>query len=202
MKFLFWILALFAAAVAVTLFSHNPGYVQVVYPPYRMELSLSLFVLLVLAWFVLAYFAVRLMLAALRLPKHVRDFRHEHSLKKARHAMLDGLQAFFEGRYAAAEKSALQAMELGDTSRLNPIIAARAAHALHEFDKRDTYLEHSSGRTIGDDTMRLLAQHQFTQEQQHAGNRKATLALLTQLEKRVAITPAEAAQLRQSLRSA
>ena len=45
MKFLAWLLALFAAAVALTMVAHNPGYVVLVYPPYRMEMSLTLFVL-------------------------------------------------------------------------------------------------------------------------------------------------------------
>jgi HemY protein len=34
MKFIFWLLALFAAAVALVLAAKNPGYVLVVYPPY------------------------------------------------------------------------------------------------------------------------------------------------------------------------
>ncbi len=44
MKFLIWLLVLFAAAVAVTLAAHNAGYVLLVYPPYRVEMSLTLFV--------------------------------------------------------------------------------------------------------------------------------------------------------------
>ena len=44
MKFLIWLLVLFAAAVAVTLASHNSGYVLLAYPPYRVEMSLTLFV--------------------------------------------------------------------------------------------------------------------------------------------------------------
>lgn len=42
MKYLLWTLLLFAAAVALTTASHNPGYVLLVYPPYRIELSLML----------------------------------------------------------------------------------------------------------------------------------------------------------------
>jgi len=45
MKFLFWLLAIFAAAVALALTAKNPGYVLLVYPPYRIELSLTLFAL-------------------------------------------------------------------------------------------------------------------------------------------------------------
>lgn len=158
MKFLFWILALFAAAVAVTLASHNPGYVQVVYPPYRMELSLSLFVLLILALFVLAYLAVRLILAALRLPEYVRNFRAEQVQQQSQHALMEALLAFFEGRYAAAEKSAARALDLGDSTDLTPVVAARAAHELGEFAKRDAYLASAANTSVGAATSRLLAQ--------------------------------------------
>ncbi|MFM2397612.1 MAG: hypothetical protein RLZZ144_862, partial [Pseudomonadota bacterium] len=75
------------------------------------------------------------------------------------------LNAFFEGRFAAAEKAAVRAMELGEQSGLNPIIAARAAHELREFSKRDTYLASASNKNIGDSTMRLMAQAEFLIDQ-------------------------------------
>ncbi|TXT23240.1 MAG: HemY protein [Gallionellaceae bacterium] len=132
MKFLFWLLLLFALAVAVALASHHSGYMQLVYPPYRIEMSFALFLLLLLALFALAYFALRLALAAARLPATVRRYRAERARDKGRSAMMEALAAFFEGRYAAAEKAATQAMELGESSGINPIIAARAAHELRK----------------------------------------------------------------------
>lgn len=165
MKFLIWLLALFAAAVAVTLASHNPGYVQLVYPPYRIEMSLTLFVLSLLGLFVFGYMTVRLGLAALRLPAYVRAFREERSRSKGRSAMMDALTAFFEGRYAAAEKAAVRSMELGEQSGLNPIVAARAAHELHEFEKRDAYLADAETKSVGEATMRLMAKTEFQLDQ-------------------------------------
>lgn len=165
MKSLVWLLALFAAAVALTLAAHNPGYVQLVYPPYRIELSLTLFVLSLLGLFVLGYMLVRLLLAALRLPAYVRAFREERAQSKGRAAMMEALTAFFEGRYAAAEKAAVQSMDLGEKSGLNPIVAARAAHELREFDKRDAYLADAENKTIGEATMRLMAKTEFQLDQ-------------------------------------
>ncbi|TAJ79916.1 MAG: heme biosynthesis protein HemY [Gallionellaceae bacterium] len=165
MKFLVWLLALFAAAVAVTLAAHNPGYVQLVYPPYRIEMSLTLFVLSLLALFVLGYMAVRLILAAVHLPAYVRAFRAERSRGKGRAAMMEALTAFFEGRYAVAERAAVRSMELGEKSGLNPIVAARAAHELREFDKRDAYLADAANKTVGEATMRLMAQTEFQLDQ-------------------------------------
>ncbi len=165
MKFLVWLLALFAAAVALTLAAHNPGYVQLVYPPYRMEMSLTFFVLALLALFVAGYMAMRLLSAAVQLPAYVRAFRAERSRSKGRAAMMEALTAFFEGRYAAAEKAAVRAMELGEQSGLNPIVAARAAHELREFDKRDAYLADAESKTVGEATMRLMAKTEFQLDQ-------------------------------------
>ncbi|MDE2310602.1 MAG: heme biosynthesis protein HemY, partial [Betaproteobacteria bacterium] len=143
----------------------NPGFVLLVYPPYRMEMSLSLFVVALLVLFVLGYLMLRLLFAALNLPVYVRQYRAERARSRGRSAMMEALGAFFEGRYAAAEKAAVRAMELGESSGINPIIAARAAHELREFDKRDTYLDAAKGKTIGEDTMRLMATTKFNLDQ-------------------------------------
>ncbi|MBK9161027.1 MAG: heme biosynthesis protein HemY [Nitrosomonadales bacterium] len=165
MKYLLWILALFAAAAALTVASHNPGYVLLVYPPYRIELSFTLFAILSLLAFVTGYVLVRMVSAALQLPAYVRKFRMERARSKARELLDEALGAFFEGRYAAAEKASVRAMELGDTSALHPVIAARSAHELHEYEKRDVYLSAAEGRTAGDATMRLMASAKFMLDQ-------------------------------------
>jgi HemY protein len=165
MRWLLWLLGLFAAAVAVMLAARNPGYVQFVYPPYKMEMSLTLFVFAVLAAFVLGYLLVRLFFITLQLPEYVRNFREERATSKGRMAMMEALKAYFEGRYAAAEKAAVRAMELGEKSGLNSIVAARAAHELREFDKRDAYLADAGGKTVGESTMRLMAKTEFLLDQ-------------------------------------
>ena len=165
MKFLFWLLALFAAAVALALTAKNPGYVLLVYPPYRAELSLTLFVIALVALLLSTYFLIRLVTALLRLPSYVRTFREQRALSIGRAAMMDALTAFFEGRYAAAERAAVRAMESGEKSGINPIIAARSAHELREFEKRDQYLANTAGKSVGESTMRLIAQTEFMLDQ-------------------------------------
>ncbi|MDO9102978.1 MAG: heme biosynthesis HemY N-terminal domain-containing protein [Candidatus Nitrotoga sp.] len=165
MKFLMWLLGLFSLAVALKLAAHNPGYLLLVYPPYRIEISLTLFLLMLLTLFVLGYFAVRLALSAIRLPAYVRQFRIERAHSKGRSAMMEALVAFFEGRYAVAEKAAVDAMELGESSSLNPVIAARAAHELREFERRDAYLATADNKSAGVSTMRLMAQAKFNLDQ-------------------------------------
>ncbi|MBL0037896.1 MAG: heme biosynthesis protein HemY [Nitrosomonadales bacterium] len=165
MKFLMWLLGLFSLAVALKLAAHNPGYLLLMYPPYRIEISLTLFLLMLLTLFVLGYFAVRLALSAIRLPAYVRQFRMERAHSKGRSAMMEALVAFFEGRYAVAEKAAVDAMELGESSSLNPVIAARAAHELREFERRDAYLATADNKSAGVSTMRLMAQAKFNLDQ-------------------------------------
>jgi len=179
MRYLLWILGLFAAAVAITsAASHNSAYVLLVYPPYRAELSLMLFIVLLLAVFALGYGLVRLTITVLQLPAYVRQFRRNRSQAKARTMLEEALAAFFEGRFAAAEKASTRAMELGDTSALYPIIAARSAHELHEYKKRDAYLSAAEGKTTGDSTMRLMATGKFMLDQH---NPRAALSALQEL---------------------
>lgn len=165
MKYLLWTLLLFAAAVALVTASHNPAYVLVVYPPYRIELSLTLFIVLLMLAFVFGYGLLRLMFAVVQLPAYVRRFRMERAQGKARELLDEALNAFFEGHYAAAEKASARAMELGDTSALHPVIAARSAHELREYEKRDAYLAAAEGKAAGDSTMRLMAATKFMLDQ-------------------------------------
>ena len=61
MRGLIWLLVVSAAAIALALIGRNEtGTVLFVYPPYRVELSLVLFVLAALIGFGLLYFAARL----------------------------------------------------------------------------------------------------------------------------------------------
>lgn len=60
MRAALWFLALFGAAVALALFAgNNQGTVTVFWPPYRVDLSLNLVVVLLLGGFTLLYAALR-----------------------------------------------------------------------------------------------------------------------------------------------
>lgn len=165
MRFLLWLLVLFAIAAGFAVLAHNPGYVLIVYAPWRIELSLTLFLLLQIAMVIAAYLLLRIIVAAYALPGYVRRFRDERRQRKGRAAMLEALTAYFEGRYAVAEQAAVRAVELQESPTLCGVIAARAAHELREFDKRDAYLTAAKGKEPGEDTMRLMAQAQFDLEQ-------------------------------------
>ncbi len=165
MKYLAWILGLFAVAVVLAVASRNPAYVLLVYPPYRVEVSFTLFIGLLLLSFLSVYGLVRLIVGVLQLPAYVRNFRIERVQTKIRKLLDEELGAYFEGRYADSEKAATRAMKLGDTSSFHRIIAARSAHELREYKKRDAYLSAAEGKTEGDSTMRLMTTGKFMLDQ-------------------------------------
>lgn len=178
MKYLFWILGLFTAAVVLAIAVQNTAYVLLVYPPYRIELSLTLFVILQLLAFVSCYVLVRMIFGVLQLPAYVRKFRLDRAQTKARKLLEEELGAFFEGRFADSEKAANRAMELGDRSTLHSIVAARSAHELREFKKRDAYMSAAEGKSIGDTSMRLMTTGKFLLDQRDP---RGALAALKEL---------------------
>ncbi len=141
MRGLFWVLALFALAVGLSLAArYNDGYVILFVNPARIELSLTLFILLAVVGFIALHFFIRAAAFTLGLPERVRAFRESRAREKARHALFDALLSSLEGRYARAEKSASAAHAAGEEPGLAALLAARAAHQLEHPDERDAWL--------------------------------------------------------------
>ncbi len=141
MRALFWTLAILLLAVALTMAAtHNTGYVLLIYPPYRIELTLNLLLVLLTVIFFIVYGLLRIGRHVLKLPAHVRTFKQQKHLNKANSAMIEAMQNFAAGHYAAAEKHAVRALELGETPEVNALIAARCAHALGAPERRDKHL--------------------------------------------------------------
>jgi HemY protein len=142
MRSLFWLLAIFAAAVAVVILGRvDAGYVLFIYPPYRVEVSMLFFALAFVAGFFLLYAALRLLGHAVSLPAYVRAYRARRRRERAHAALAGALQAYYEGRYARAEKEASVAFEGGPSPALAALLAARAAHQMRDFQRRDRWLD-------------------------------------------------------------
>lgn len=156
MKYLISIIVLFAAAVAISTLLQNTAYVLLVYPPYRIEVSLKLFVALFLLIFGFGYWLIHLLLATTQLPAVVQKLRTDRAQSTSRKLLDVALRAFFEGRYQDAEKAATRAIKHGETSVIYSIIAARAADEQGAVDRRDAYMTRAGHQFQGDATMRLL----------------------------------------------
>ncbi len=145
MRALFWLLAVFAGAVALAIIGRgNDGYALFVYPPWRVEVSLIFFIVLAAGLFAVLYFFARLVDHALNLPLHVRAYRERRRAEKARDALLGSAQAYLEGRFARAESDARRAWEAGESRELAALLAARAAHQLRSRERRDAWLERAA----------------------------------------------------------
>jgi len=145
MKSLFWLLAVFAAAVAFVFLGRiDAGYVIFVVPPYRVETGLIFFVVATVVAFFLIHAALRLLAHALGLPATVRAYRARRRRERAHAALAAGLQAYYEGRFARAEKEATAAFEDGPAPGVAALLGARAAHQMREFESRDRWLERAA----------------------------------------------------------
>lgn len=181
MRYLIWLLFILGAAVALSLvFGSNNGYVLVVQPPYRVEFSLNLLVILLVVGFASLHGTLRLIQYTLRLPESVRKFKQAQRQKEAHAALLEGLHALVEGRYGKAETAAARALELGEDVGLSALVAARAAHRMKHLAKRDFYLAEAERLAPDASIARLLTHTELLLE-----GRQYALALqpLQQLEK-------------------
>ena len=144
MRGLFWVVALFAVAVAVALGARlNDGYLLFVVPPWRAEISLNLFVLLLFGLFLAFYAAMRVTLATFGLPQRVRDYRVRRQRDQAGQVFQDAVRLLFEGRFGQAMKRAGEAHGAGTAPGLSALIAARAAQRMREPEKQQYWLEHA-----------------------------------------------------------
>ena len=179
MKGLFWILALAAAAVALVILGRvDSGHVIFAYPPWRIEMSMLFFALAALAAFLLLHAGVRLLSHAVSLPAYVRAFRARRRRERAQAALAAALQAYFEGRYARAEKEASIAFESGATPGLAALLAARAAHQMRDFERRDRWLERADASGPELQSARLVTRAELAlEERDFTGARDALRSL-------------------------
>lgn len=225
MKALIWIVAIVALAVGLTVAArYNAGYVLLVLPSYRVELSLNLLLMLLVAGFAVCYGLVRLVSATLRLPRQVREYRVARRRDKARAVLVGALHEYFAGRYGRAEKAAVASLESGEQRGLSTVLAARAAHELRAPDRRDAYLARAAGSTPEEQLALLMTEaelllderrHQEALDvlkqlprrhtaalrlelraQQQARNWERVLALTEELRKRKVLDATQADQLR------
>lgn len=158
MKLIVWLIALFAAAVAVTLTAkHITGHASLVMPPYQLELPLDQFIIVVIVAFLVFYFLVRLTLGIFGFSK-----RHRH--KKTDEMLLSGLKAYFEGDFVKAQKNAAVALKLANSATvkaISAVIAARSAHKLNQVNARDQYLNNALNQVPGEKSLCLATKAEF-----------------------------------------
>jgi len=179
MRSLFWLLAVFAAAVALVILGRvDAGYVLFIFPPYRVELTMLFFALAAVASFLALYALLRVLGQALALPATVRAYRARRRRERAHGALAGALQAYYEGRYRRAEKEAALAFEIGPVPGLAALLAARASHQMRDFERRDRWLERADGAGDALQTARLVSRAELALEERDFGAARDALRRL------------------------
>jgi HemY protein len=179
MRFALWSVVLAVVAVGIALLARqSDGYVVIVAAPYRVELSLNLLVVLVFAGYFAFHLLARLVETLVAIPARVRAYRAEKARTRSRQALNDALLAFFQGRYASAQKSAASAIEGEESRGVAAIIAARSAHELGRFAEREQFLDQARGAAPEVDQARLTTLADLLLSQ---GRHEEALAVLKDL---------------------
>ncbi|MCM0045518.1 MAG: heme biosynthesis protein HemY [Burkholderiaceae bacterium] len=179
MRFFLKLVALFTAAIGLAVLArYNPGNVVLFYPPYRIDVSLNFFIVLLVAGFLLLLAVVGAVRATMALPRRVEQYRATRQLRESGRALHDALRAYLEGRYGRAEKSARKAAESPDHAGLAALIGARSAQRLQETARRDQWLA-GVADDAGVRTARLMTTLELLSEENK--DTDAALAVLQEL---------------------
>ena len=196
MRLLAAFLLLAALAVAFALLARTPaGYVQIVLPPLRVEMSFFVFVIAALGAFLALYGAMRLVAHIVAMPREVRAHRSRQQLERARARQDAALVALLEGRYNRACELAEEALALPRSGGLPALLGARAALDMRDFATAATLLARSDARVTSLAVPRLMLEAELALEQGQAGE---ALARLDELKREAG---AHTAALRLSLRT-
>lgn len=183
MRTLLWLLTLAALAVGLALAArYNDGYVLLVLPPWRAELSLNLMILLQLIGFTLCYLSLRIVLHTLHLPQAVSEFRVRRRREQAERALADAIRYSYEGRYGHALNSAERAYEADYAPALAALVAARAAHDLRDGEREEKWLQcalqHENDQSASRNA-RLMTEAMLHLDAHRYADASSTLSLLS-----------------------
>ena len=165
MRAALWLLALFGIAAAIALFAgNNQGTVTLFWPPYRLDLSLNLVLLLLAAAFIFVHAALRALAALFDLPRQALRWRNLQKERAVHAALLDALSHQLAGRFIRARKSAEAALAQEESLEqgghrltngaqlrtLAHLLAAESSQALQDRAAREEHLkqalEHAEAR--------------------------------------------------------
>ena len=156
MRAALWLLMLFAIAVAGALFAgNNQGSVTLFWPPYRIDLSLNLVLLLLLGAFLVVHTAMGAISALLDMPRQALRWRTQQKERAMHAALLDALSHLLAGRYIRSRKAAEAVLDQeasltasghkpGNASQLRAIahlLAGESAHSLQDRAAREDHLQ-------------------------------------------------------------
>ena len=117
MRSIIWLVLLcVVAVVAATTLGSNDGLVTIYWAGWRTELSLNLFLILLLGSVALLFSAAQALRSLLTLPERANEWRTLRRERAAQAALREALSEYFSARYSRAHKAALKALTLREDS--------------------------------------------------------------------------------------
>ena len=181
MRALLALLLVAVAAVALALLLRvNDGYALFVAPPYRVELTLNAFVILLVVAFVALHALLRIGGRLARLPRDVQAHRRARRLASARARLEGAMLALIEGRFGKARQFASEALEVDEASPVAAMVGARAALEMRDYAAAEAFLSRPDAQGTSLAVPRLMLAAEAALERGHASDALAELAALRQ----------------------
>jgi HemY protein len=151
MRNIIWFVLLFGVAVlAASTLGTNDGLATFYWRGWRLDVSLNLFLLVLIGTCFVLVTVIQAVSGLLGLPQRAHAWRVSRRDRSAQAALRDALAQYFGGRYSRAQRSAQQALAIqGDTPELTQdneftvlghLLAAGSAHRLQDRAARDLAL--------------------------------------------------------------
>ena len=141
MKHLFAFFAVIFFAVVAGLLAHDDtGYVLFGRGYSTMEMSLTLFLVLLILSYIFGYALLRFIVRSWGMPDQIKHWRSSQQHKKSRKTSLQGLIDLSQGQWKKAERLLIRSVKNSDMPLLNYLSAAKAAQKQNSPERRDHYL--------------------------------------------------------------
>jgi len=144
MRFLIFLLIALSAGFGLTLLADSPGYVLISRQPWSIETSLIVFMLGLLAAFVIFYLAFRLLDNLLSSRAKLRRWQAQRNRVQAADDTCKGMTKMVIGHWAQAEKLLTKNREDSPQPVINLLAAAWIAQQNNNHNIRDDYLSEAS----------------------------------------------------------
>ena len=150
MRQVVWLLLIFAVAVlAASTLGANDGLVSIYWSPWRVDVSINVFVLVMLLLGGAGYAVIGAVSSLVGLPERAKAWRTRQREHAAQKALRESFSLLFAGRYGRAHKSAQLALEIqaqselrieADFAVLAHLVAATSLHRLQDQPRRNEQL--------------------------------------------------------------
>jgi len=175
MRSVIWLVLLFVVAVvAATTLGTNDGLVTLYWGGWRTDLSLNLFIILVLGSCFVVTFAAQALNSLVSLPRRAEEWRALRKERAAQASMREALAESYGARYGRARNAAQKALAiqaetpgLGNDAEfrlLGQLLVAGSLHKLQDRSRRDEVLQQAmkssrlgGGPRPADEAVRMLA---------------------------------------------